>query len=133
MNMSNTEWGGALSTFGEEYGSDGEKLSTAFEYRMMGLSMEDAVNIFKLPQPDHIKIDVDGIEHLILKGGKEVLNNAQSILIEINDAFIEQAEKSNQYLENSGYILREKRHAEYYDKYDGIESTTYNQIWIKKH
>ena len=135
MNMSDTAQGHALSTFGENYGSDGKLLSSSFAYQMIGLSMDDAVNIFKLPAPNYIKIDVDGIEHLILKGGEGVLNNAESILIEINDAFIEQSEASNKYLTNSGFILKEKKHAEYYDNiklYTGIEKTTYNQIWIKK-
>jgi len=135
MSMSNTDHGGALSTFGEDYGPDGESLNASFEYKMMGLSMDDAVNIFDLPSPNHIKIDVDGIEHLILKGGDQVLTNADSILIEINDAFIEQAQRTNQYLERSGFMLKEKTHAEHYDNvvlFKGIEGTTYNQIWVKK-
>ena len=39
-----------------------------------------------MPFPDHIKIDVDGIEHKIIQGGSKTLNNPQlkSILIEIN-------------------------------------------------
>ena len=42
--------------------------------------------------PDYIKIDVDGIEHLILEGGKETLKNKKikSILIEINENFEDQ-------------------------------------------
>jgi FkbM family methyltransferase len=135
MIMSDTAQGHALSTFGENYGSDGKPIASSFAYQMIGLSMDDAVQIFKLPPPNYIKIDVDGIEHLILKGGGEVLNNAESILIEINDAFLEQSETSRQYLTNSGFILKEKKHADYYDNiklYSGIEKTTYNQIWIKK-
>ena len=132
LKMTSTEWGGALSTFGEDYGSDGEELSTSFEYKIMGLSMEDAAEKFDLPKPNHIKIDVDGIEHLVLKGGRSILQQAETVLIESNDAFEEQAHQSNKYLEKSGFKLKEKRHAEYYDRFDGIESSTYNQIWIKK-
>ena len=131
LKMTSTEWGGALSTFGEDYGSDGEELPMTFEYMIMGLSMEDAAEKFKIPKPDHIKIDVDGIEHLVLRGGGSVLKQAKTVLIEINDAFKDQANQSNIYLEKSGFRLKEKRHAEYYDKFDGIESSTYNQIWVK--
>ena len=39
-----------------------------------------------MPFPDHIKIDVDGIENKIIEGGSKTLKNPQlkSILIEIN-------------------------------------------------
>ena len=60
-----------------------------------------------------------------------MLKQAKTVLIEINDAFKDQANQSNIYLEKSGFRLKEKRHAEYYDKFDGIESSTYNQIWVK--
>jgi len=69
LNMSSTEWGGALSTFGHDFGHDGEKMNKVFEFSTIGLSMVDAVKLLNIPQPDYIKLDVDGIEHLILKGG----------------------------------------------------------------
>jgi hypothetical protein len=33
--------------------------------------------------PDHLKIDVDGIESLILQGGRETLLKVSSVLVEI--------------------------------------------------
>lgn len=69
LNMSSTEWGGALSTFGYDFGHDGEKMNKVFEFSTIGISMVDAVKLLNIPQPDYIKLDVDGIEHLILKGG----------------------------------------------------------------
>ncbi len=69
LNMSTTDRGGALSAFGQSYGHDGKPLHKIFEFRTVGLSMVDAVELLRIPQPDYVKIDVDGIEHLILKGG----------------------------------------------------------------
>jgi FkbM family methyltransferase len=45
-----------------------------------------------LETPDYIKIDVDGIEHLILRGFDKHLHNStiKSLSIEINEHFIEQ-------------------------------------------
>ena len=39
--------------------------------------------------PDYIKIDVDGIEHLILRGGDKLFfsKKIKSVLIEINENF----------------------------------------------
>lgn len=131
LNMSSTEWGGALSTFGHEFGHDGEKMSKVFEFSTIGISMVDAVKLLNIPQPDYIKLDVDGIEHLILKGGGSVLQNVKGILIEINDDFEKQAGDAMEYLVSSGLVLKEKRHAEYFD--NTIFSKTFNQIWERNH
>jgi FkbM family methyltransferase len=67
MKMSSTEWGGALSTFGEAYGWYGKEFQPVFEFKTIGLTMENTVTSLSIPQPDYIKLDVDGIEHLIFK------------------------------------------------------------------
>ena len=80
--------------------------------------------MFHLKNPDYIKIDVDGIEHLILAGASEVLLKVRSVLIEIDDNFIEQTEKSKILLEKAGLELFKKCK---------IDSTNqYNQWWIRK-
>ena len=38
-----------------------------------------------LPQPDHIKIDVDGYEDKVIEGSMEVFRNTKSILLEISN------------------------------------------------
>ena len=127
LNMTTTEWGGAMSTFGKDFGQDGELLKKVFEFQTIGLSMVDALNMFKIPQPDYIKMDVDGIEHLILKGGDEVLKAIDGLLIEINEDFHKQSEDSKKFLQNAGLILSEKRHSEMFD--NTIYKNSYNQIW----
>ena len=131
LNMSTTEWGGALSTFGQSYGHDGQTLNKVFEFPTIGISMVDAVELLKIPQPDYIKMDVDGIEHLILKGGAPVLFGAKGILIEINDKFTAQANDASRYLQEAGFSLKEKRHADYFDFDPGAAKYTFNQIWVK--
>ena len=87
FNMTSTVKGAAISTFSETYTYTGSKIKTAFSYKTLGIKIDDITKIFKLPTPDYIKIDVDGIEHLILSGGEEVLKKTKEILIEINDEF----------------------------------------------
>ena len=36
-------------------------------------------------QPDHIKIDVDGLELNVIQGAASIINNCKSILIEVTD------------------------------------------------
>lgn len=131
MRMTSTEWGGALSTFGESFGWDGEAIRQVFEFKTMGLSMEDAVQKLSIPQPDFIKMDVDGIEHLILNGGTAVLNNVKGVLIEINDAFHEQASQCQLLLTKAGLVLKEKRHSEMVAASTLGFQNAYNQIWIR--
>ena len=132
LNMTTTEWGGALSTFAQSYGHDGEAMCKAFELPTVGLSMVDAVELLRIPRPDYIKMDVDGIEHLILKGGAPVLQEAISILVEINDRFTAQAADASRYLQLAGFILKEKRHADHFESATGPARYTFNQIWIKQ-
>jgi hypothetical protein len=121
--MSTTLWGGALSTFGEEYGQDGKTLKGLFEYQTCGMRMDDVCAQLGLALPRYIKIDVDGIEHLILSGGAAVLNQAESLLVEINDDFSQQAEQSSQLLKQAGLTLHRKC--------DLNAGSQYNQWWVR--
>ena len=77
LDLYSTEWGGALSTFDKEIDSYGEVSQSKFSYNTMGFDLDTLVSIYKIPLPDYIKIDVDGIEHYILKGSDKVINNAK--------------------------------------------------------
>ena len=129
LNMSSTDWGASRSTFGEDYGYDGQPLDKIFEFQTVSLSMMDAVELLKTPQPDYIKMDVDGIEHLILKGGSTVLQNIKGILIEIDEEFEKQSADSKQCLLNAGLVLKEKRQSDMVK--DSEYKTVYNQIWYR--
>jgi FkbM family methyltransferase len=131
LNMTSTVWGEAMSTFGQNYGHDGKKMQKVFVIPTIGLSMVDAVELLKIPQPDYIKMDVDGIEHLILKGGIPVLSKTKEVLIEINDKLNTQAQEADLYLREAGFTLKEKRHADYFDNATSAAKYTYNQLWVK--
>ena len=130
LRMTTTEWGGALSTFGQDFGWDGKSIKQVFSFQTLGLSMNDAVQRLAIPQPDYIKMDVDGIEHLILNGGAAVLQGIKSILIEINDDFHEQADQCQSLLTQAGLILTEKRHSEIIANSISGFQNSYNQIWV---
>jgi FkbM family methyltransferase len=132
LKMTTTSWGGAMSTFSESYGHDGLELQKLFEYPTIGLSISDAITSLNIPKPDYIKIDVDGIEHLILKGGIQDLKAVRSILIEVNDEFHEQSSECERLLTESGFTLSQKRHADFFDDSQTAARHTYNQIWVRK-
>ena len=123
--------GGALSTFGETYGWDGKELKSVFEFKTIGVSMEDAVTKLSIPQPDYIKLDVDGTEHLILKGGPKVLKNIKGILIEVNDAFYQQASECQRIISEAGLVLKEKRQSKMVASSTSGFANAFNQIWFR--
>lgn len=132
LQLTTSELGGALSTFDHEIGFDGKALQQVFDFSVMGISMDFALSSFRIPQPDFIKMDVDGIEHFILKGGENTLKKVKGILIEVNEDFKEQADQCNALLETAGFILHEKKHSTLFDVEDSQFKNNFNQIWIKK-
>jgi FkbM family methyltransferase len=131
LRLTSTTWGSALSTFAQTFGHDGEPIRQVFEFSTLGLSMVDAVDRLKIPQPDYIKIDVDGIEHLILLGGMPILRRVRGVLVEINDGFVLQAEGASRCLREAGLSLQEKTHADCFDHALGAARRTFNQIWSR--
>jgi FkbM family methyltransferase len=130
MNMSNTDLGGALSTFKEDYSYDGNKIQSIFKFRVPGVSIDNLIEEYSLPYPDYLKIDVDGIEHLILKGATKSLQQVKSIFIEVNENFYEH--------KNTIEEILLKNHFEFVSKYSDIAIKSekfkdcFNQIWSKK-
>lgn len=133
MRMTTTEWGGALSTFEKNIGWDGKLIEQVFDFKTIGISLTNARDLFSLPNPDYIKMDVDGIEHIILSGGVEILKSIKGILIEINDNFQEQAEVCERILIECGLQLVDKLHSDVYDSVDSFgNGMVWNQIWERK-
>lgn len=128
MNLGGTQWGGAMSTFGRNIGFDGKPFHPSLLYQIFGISGDDAIRLLQLPSPTHIKLDVDGNECLVLKGLSVALAGAESILIEVNDFYEKQAVEVASLLEESGFVLTEKRHAAMFDNSERF-SGIYNQIW----
>ena len=131
FNLQNMDEGGALSSFGVDYGQDGKKLNIQIAYSMLGFSLDFLVeNKLIADVPSMIKIDVDGIENLILRGATKVLANpiCKSVLIEVDDSFGEMATEVMQILLKAGFTLLEKRSAEIAVIGRNI---TFNQIWQK--
>jgi FkbM family methyltransferase len=127
MRDSMNTWGGSQASFNANIGWDGKSISSKLDFQTYGLSIDDAIDKLLLPKPDFIKLDVDGIEHIILNGGLKALVSVQSILIEINDSFIEQSSKCELIMNNSGFFLDKKTRSEMF-----CNGSVYNQIWRKK-
>ena len=128
--MSNTELGGALSSFGEAVDWKGETFNAIFKQSMIGFSIDEFIHKFNPPFPDHIKIDVDGIEKKIVNGASRTLadRRLKSVLIELNTK-LDECQEIVKVLETHGFSLHTVKHAESY--YTGQMAYIYNHIFVR--
>tara|TARA_B100000780_G_C21078889_1_gene434404 strand:- start:200 stop:1060 length:861 start_codon:yes stop_codon:yes gene_type:complete len=124
--------GGALNSFGEKIDFEGKEFKSNMNYSLFGTTMNYFIENSILEIPDYIKIDVDGIEHLILEGGSKFLRNKKikSLSIEINESFTEQYEKILYLMNEYEFKILHKKHNENFygeNKFKYI----YNYIFIR--
>ena len=131
MKETNFVEGGAFNTFGEEINFEGKKINPKMEYKLYGTSINYILDKNILKIPDYIKIDVDGIEHKILDGGRTYLNNIKikEILIEINENFEEQYRSVFKIMSENNFVLKNKKRNE---NLIDTNNKTYNFIFHKK-
>ncbi len=82
LNMKSFETGHASNSIGAGANQFGA-FETAFSQSVPAMTGEDFCKIFSQPVPDHIKLDVDGIEPSIIKGLEPFLSKVKTIIIEV--------------------------------------------------
>lgn len=88
LHLRGFEAAGALNSVEEANNQFGAFDSVMAQATLM-VKPEDACGMFGIPQPDHIKLDVDSIEVQIVRGLKPLLKNVKSILIEVEGENVE--------------------------------------------
>ena len=74
------------SGIGSENRQSGKSFQPILRQGIFAVTLDDLVQKYGLPSPHHIKIDTDGDEADVLKGGTKVLRKTvQSVLVEIDD------------------------------------------------
>ena len=125
--------GGALNTFGENFNYKGENFEPRMSYKTLGMSINYLIENKILEVPDYIKIDVDGIEHLILQGADKYLDNKKlkSLSIEINEDFKAQYNSVLEIMKKNNFrILHKKRNESVLSKSKEF-ANTYNYIFVR--
>ncbi len=111
MNEKTFTEGGASSTFGENFDYTGKAIhSIENKYKIFGTSINYFLKNDIVEMPNYLKIDVDGIEHMILEGANEFLSNKNilGISVELNKNFKKQFESSFALLEQNGFTHNPK-------------------------
>ena len=114
LNVSSFDPGVGMHGFGIDVDQFGNAIKTKFRQGSIGCSIDDFVRTFKPPLPDYIKIDVDGLEPDIIRGGHETLSapGVRSVIIEMEGSEARLSELARM-MSNLGFAARPKRKAEY--------------------
>ena len=112
MNESQFVEGGALNSFGETFDFSGKNFQPKMNYKILGTTINYLLETNILDVPNYIKIDVDGIEHLILDGANKYLSNKKikSLSIEINENFSKQYNNVLHIMNKNGFEVIQKKH-----------------------
>jgi FkbM family methyltransferase len=90
---------------------EGKEMRPVNKYQIFSTNIEQIIEDKILEIPDYIKIDVDGIEHLILAGGINFFKNQKilEIQIEINENYADQHENVLKIMNECSFKLKEKK------------------------
>ena len=100
--------GSSISNFNSDIDYRGEIVKEnqiKNKYNLFGTSIDNLILNKILKVPNYIKIDVDGIEHLILKGAENLLKNKnlKELSIEMNPTYVKQYEFINNIMEENNF------------------------------
>ena len=124
--------GYSMNTFGENLDFEGNSFVSKNKYKILGTSMDYLIENKILEIPNYIKIDVDGIEHLILKGGRTFLKDKRikSVQVEMNEIFKDQYEEVMNIMKISNFRLKHKEHNDEMEKSSKFNKI-YNFVFLK--
>lgn len=122
--------GQALNNFGEAKDWRHEDFRADFKQAVISFTIDSFVKRFPEFFPNHIKVDVDGLEASILNAGKNTLKDerVKSLLVEINEG-LEEDMKVVSLVRSCGLNFKLKRHAPMFDT--GEFSRVFNYVFAR--
>jgi FkbM family methyltransferase len=126
LNMQSTQLAGALSSFAEAIDHEGRGFKPVFQQGMVGYTIDDYIASFSPPFPNHLKIDVDGIEDKIVTGAKVTLADPRlrSLSIELEANRSEHTAAIIRQIEAAGLKFASRGHSAEFD--NGPYADVYN-------
>lgn len=98
--------GGSCHSFASNLNYKREEKQWAYEQGSVAFALDFLVFECGMPQPDHIKVDVDGFEDKVLKGMTLTLGKVKSVLLELDSANADHM-AAKAYLEERGFVTDE--------------------------
>lgn len=131
LHMWTLEVGGALSNFGESGGQWGDQFRPLHSLGMTGYALDDFVARFAPPFPNHLKVDVDGIEAKIVAGGRRTLADPRlkSVSIELDEKRGAELAQVSGLLQQAGLRLQQRKHSAEVDR--SSFASVYNYLFVR--
>lgn len=103
--------GESNNSIDENIDFEGKEIKADNKYQIFSTNIDQIIAYQILNVPDYIKIDVDGVEHLILKGGIELFKNPKilEIQIEINENYFDQHNNVLKIMNECLFKFKEKK------------------------
>ena len=112
LNLSQFRPGAGDHNFNKELDANHKKFNSAFKQGMIGLSVDDFIYEWGGETPNHIKIDVDGNEHIVINGMTNILKDMKlkTIAIEVNLNLESDDELKNKLISYGFKLLTDERY-----------------------
>jgi len=126
MELQGLTVGGALHSFSKE------NQEGYFHHGAFSMSIDKFIEIYNPEFPNQLKIDVDGLEALIISGARNTLKDQRlkSILVEIDRSNEDELEGIHNIILESGFVLQEYTHAPEFD--NTVHKDVYNHIYVRE-
>ncbi len=123
--ISSMNAGAGACSLGEKYSFSDVNESDVFEQGVFFVSLDDLVLKYDFPFPNYIKIDVDGLEAMILEGANEILKSdlLKSILVEFQ--YLNEADLDPLIAKLEVFGLNLSKKSDWISTYDGWSSRNY--------
>lgn len=107
LNVQSSMAGAAQCSFEEAINDSGEHYTPSFLQGMIGYAVDDFIERFNPEFPNHMKIDVDGIEEKIIVGAAKTLRDPRlkTLSVELNKNRGDSVAFVKQSVEAAGFIL----------------------------
>ena len=131
FNYHNLIAGGAMHTLGPAIDYKGDAFTPTVRQSVLAFTIDDLVERFPIPTPNHIKLDVDGIEFGILRGAKHSLESPElkSVILELEETSRESGEIT-EYLTGKGLRFHSKYRYALAEESDDF-GTVFNYIFVR--
>jgi FkbM family methyltransferase len=77
-----------------------------YSHRVLKVSVDELTQLYSLPRPDYLKIDVDGAEMEVLVGAQKSLAEVKSVFIEVTKEFLNSF--AFNFFSERGFLLTKK-------------------------
>lgn len=126
FNYSDTSAGAGLHAVGEAIDQVGGGFLPAHRQPILAFRLDDLIEVFDLPVPNHLKIDTDGAELRVIQGAEKMLGMSElrTIFIEVNEG-LESCGFMLELLIDQGFNVAERHPA-------GVSPGFFNYVFVRE-